>query len=238
MEDTRLADQVIEQMVNEVPEESQEQHQEQILTNPAAHYKKGPTIEENMESMRRKIYENERALQEERRLRLEAETKRNAAINTHNIGDDDLVEGKHYKEMGKELQGMKEQMVYYQNQLLETRIRSNFPDYETIVNQDTIERLQRDHPEVSAALGATTDKYAQAATAYKMIKSLGVYEDSSHKADRDRAQDNLNKPRPLTSMSAQMGESPLSKANIFANGLTPELAAQLRKEMTQAIKNK
>jgi hypothetical protein len=235
MEDTRLADQVINDLVNEVEETPQEEPQEQ---QAAPQYKRGPSIEENMAAMRRKIADNERALQEERRLRIEAETKRNAAVNTVNIGDDDLVEGKHYKELGKKLAGVEEQMINYQNQLLETRIRSNFPDYETVVNLETIERLQREHPEISQALGSTTDKYAQAATAYKMIKSLGMYEDTTYKADKERTQDNLNKPRPLTSMSAQMGESPLSKANIFANGLTPELAAQLRKEMAQAIKNK
>ena len=39
-------------------------------------------------------------------------------------------------------------------------------------------------------------------------------------------------------MSPQQGDSPLSRANAFANGLTPELRVQLIKEMEEARKNR
>ena len=54
--------------------------------------------------------------------------------------------------------------------------------------------------------------------------------------DKAKAVINAQKPRPLTSISPQQGDSPLSKANAFANGLTPELQAQLLKEMKQSMK--
>jgi len=51
-------------------------------------------------------------------------------------------------------------------------------------------------------------------------------------------QANTAKPRPLTSVSPQSGESPLSRANAFAEGLTPELKKNLFKEMQEAKKNR
>ena len=55
-------------------------------------------------------------------------------------------------------------------------------------------------------------------------------------ADKRKAQENSAKPRPMASVSPQQGESPLSHANAFANGLTPELQKQLWKEMQDAKK--
>jgi hypothetical protein len=57
-------------------------------------------------------------------------------------------------------------------------------------------------------------------------------------ADRAAAQKNASKPKPLASVSPQQGDSPLSRANAFANGLTPELQKQLRQEMEEARKNR
>jgi hypothetical protein len=53
-------------------------------------------------------------------------------------------------------------------------------------------------------------------------------------ADKLRAQKNAAKPKPLASVNPQQGDSPLSKANAFANGLTDDLKKQLRKEMEDA----
>jgi hypothetical protein len=68
------------------------------------------------------------------------------------------------------------------------------------------------------------------------IKKLGIYTEDTYQADRERAQNNANKPRPLASVSPQQGESALSHANPFAGGLTPELKTSLLKEMEAARK--
>ena len=63
---------------------------------------------------------------------------------------------------------------------------------------------------------------------------MGIYREDNYSKDRDKAQSNASKPKPLASVSPQQGDSPLSRANAFANGLTDELKSQLRKEMEQA----
>jgi hypothetical protein len=73
--------------------------------------------------------------------------------------------------------------------------------------------------------------------AYKMIKLLNIHRDTSYDADKLKAQQNLAKPKSLSSIAPQKSESPLSHANAFANGLTPELKDQLVKEMFAARQN-
>ena len=67
-----------------------------------------------------------------------------------------------------------------------------------------------------------------------IMKKFGIYREDPHSEDRIRALRNTQKPKPITSVSPQQGDSPLSKANAFANGLTEDLKAQLRKEMAAA----
>jgi hypothetical protein len=73
--------------------------------------------------------------------------------------------------------------------------------------------------------------YSQAKSAYRAIKMYGFAKEDAYSKQRDTVQKNVSKPRPLSSVSPQEGQSPLSRANAFAEGLTPELASELWKEM-------
>jgi hypothetical protein len=53
------------------------------------------------------------------------------------------------------------------------------------------------------------------------------------------AHKNASKPKPLASVSPQQADSPLSKANAFANmPLSKEVKNQLHKEMIAAMKGR
>jgi len=154
-----------------------------------------------------------------------------------NLGDDDLFEGKHYKKIQKQLKKQQEMLEQYQKQTrltaTEAKLKSQYTDFDKVVSEDNIRRLREAEPELSEAIASTSDVYSKAVSAYKMIKKLGIYVEDNYGADREIAKNNSLKPRPLASVSPQQGESPLTKANAFANGLTPELRAQLRKEMEE-----
>lgn len=152
-----------------------------------------------------------------------------------NLNPDDLVEWKYVK---KEINKLKQELKGYQQHSsqasAEARLKSQYPDFDKVVTKDTIEQLSQAEPELAATLRANTDLYGQAVSAYKLIKKLGLYQEDTYQEDRERAQRNAAKPKPLTSIAPQQGDSPLSRANAFANGLTPELKEQLRKEMMSA----
>ena len=158
-----------------------------------------------------------------------------------NIGDDDLFEGKHYKKLQKQIKKQNEELQKYQQQVqltaTEAKLNSQYSDFSKVLNEENIKKLREQEPELAITISSTQDVYAKAVAAYKMIKKLGIYIDDNYDRERAVAQKNSLKPKPLASVSPQQGDSPLARANAFANGLTSDLKAQLWKEMNEASKN-
>ena len=157
------------------------------------------------------------------------------------IDDDALIEGKQAKRLAAELKKMKQQMKAFQSQsqesVTEAKIKTQYPDFDAVVNQQTVAQLNAEYPEIAATLKDTRDLYSKATAAYKIIKKFGIYRDTTYDEDKMKAVKNAQKPRPISSINPQQGDSPLSKANAFANGLSKDLQAQLLKEMHAARKN-
>ena len=154
--------------------------------------------------------------------------------------DEDLAEIKHLKMIAKRQAELERQIKEYQQQstqqTAQARLKSQYHDLEKVVNDENIRRLQQEDPDLAQSLQYNPDPYTKYAAAYKAIKRMGIYQDDTYDAERQRAQTNVNKPRPLASVSPQQGNSPLSKANAFANGLTDELKSKLIREMQDARK--
>jgi len=157
------------------------------------------------------------------------------------LRSDELVEGTHVNELDDELQQLKQQLLRQQqqsyNENSKLRLKAKFNDFEQVVNQETIEMLQVLQPEIAQTLNSTQDIYAAGVTAYNIIKNLGLKPEANYESDIKRIQTNAVKPKPMVSINPQQGESALSQANAFANGLTPELKDQLYKEMQNARRN-
>lgn len=159
-----------------------------------------------------------------------------------NLGNDELVEGKHISKMDKKvdskIKALEEKLKRYETQssqsFVEAKLKMEYPDIEKVVTKENIEILSMQEPDIAATIQDSQDLYKKAVTAYKLIKKFGIQTDDNYHQDRVRAQENSSKPRPLTSIAPQQGNSPLSHANAFANGLTDELRAQLLKEMMEA----
>lgn len=157
------------------------------------------------------------------------------------VEDDSLLEGKHGKQLYKKLQQMEKKLAAYESKssesIIEAKIKAQLPDFDIVVNQETIAQLNADYPEIASTLRDTKDLYSKATAAYKIMKKFGIYRDKTYDNDKAVALKNAAKPRTVTSISPQQGDSPLSKANAFANGMTKDLQAQLLKEMKEARKN-
>lgn len=158
-----------------------------------------------------------------------------------NLGENDLAEGKHISKVAKEIKALKQELNHYKQQSeqlnTQVRLKSQFPDFDAVVSQSNIKALGEQFPEIYNTLNSSTDLYSTAVSAYTMIKKLGISTEPSYNADKAQALKNLAKPRPLQSVVPQQADNPLSRADMFANGLTPELQKQLYREMIEA-KNK
>lgn len=233
-----IQEQLIEQENQEQVQE-EVQHEDQVgEVQQTAQAQQESKQQENFRNLRR---QNE-LLQKERdeyyrTLKSLEEQKKNTPEEINNLGPDDLVEWKHVQ---RELSKVKEELNSYKQQSYqhssEARLKAQYPDFDKVVNETSIAALREQYPDLAQSLNSNPDVYSKASSVYTLVKKLGLSVSDETLLDRARAQENSKKPRPLSSISPQQGDTPLSKANAFAGGLTDELKSQLLKEMQEAKK--
>lgn len=182
---------------------------------------------------RERDYWREQAIKQQRQEQPQVQVPAEEDLNLDfNINDDDLAEGKHLKKTSKKI-------MQLENKLREYELRMQCPDLEKVLSSENIQRLNSQYPEIAIALRDTPNEYTKTVNAYRTIKRLGLDKtEQEQKYDQDivMAKKNAAKPRPLASVNPQQGDSPLSKANAFANGLTEDLKKQMMAEMNAARK--
>jgi adenylate cyclase class IV len=239
VDDTQVQETEIQEEV--VPEAVEEQVQPEVAPEPmrvqAPQESEG---ERNFRVLRQEKSRVEKERDEMQRKLKELEAK--AESEEFTVGDDDIVEGKHLTKTIKEVRKLREEVRTYQAQAaamsVESRLRNSYNDFDKIVTADNIKKLGEQYPELAVSIDATHDLYDKAASVYTLIKKFGLNESDPYMEEKQRVQANAVKPRPLASVSPQQGAGALDNANMFANGLTPELRARLNKEMDEAIKNR
>lgn len=153
------------------------------------------------------------------------------------VDDDSLVEGKHLSKVSKKIKHLEKQLKQYEQQstlsATEVRLKQRYADFDAVVSVENLDNLRIHYPEIANTIDSSPDLYSKAVTAYTMIKNLGISpQHDPYRQEKELAQRNAAKPKSLASISPQQGDSPLSKANAFANGtLTEEMKLQLWKEM-------
>lgn len=158
------------------------------------------------------------------------------------IDNDSYVEGKHLKTMHKEMRRMQQEISQYKQQstvsTAELRLKSEFPDFDSIVSKDNIELLNDLYPDIANTVrNSNADIYGKAVTAYTLIKKLGIVsDDKSFDADKRKILENAAKPKPLASIKPQKGDSPLAHSTAFTDTITEEEKKTLFKEMMESKK--
>jgi hypothetical protein len=195
-------------------------------------------LREKAERLERERDEALRQLQEKQAISNQAASQPEDVELT--IGDSELAEGKHVRQVQRELKDLRKQLKHYQQQSAasqaEALIKARFPDFDDVVTKEAVAALREEFPEVAQGIATNPDIYTQAASAYKLIKRMSMNQATSAQdaLEHATAQKNSHKPKPTASISPQQGDSPMSKANAFANGLTDELKKQLIKEMEES----
>lgn len=158
------------------------------------------------------------------------------------LSESDIVEGKHLKAVNKEIKRLRDELSNYQQKsaemTTEARLKAQYSDFDTVVSPENINALRDSYPEIAQTLNSSPDLYSKAVSAYTLIKKLGIHQPDLYAAERSRAQENAAKPRPSASLSPQSGDTPLTHANAFAEGLTPDLRKKLWSEMEEARKRR
>lgn len=221
--------------VIETPVEETIQEEKPVESIPQSTYGNQENIRQLRESRERAERERDELLAKLRKMEESQRHTPDEEPAEVELGADDFVEGKHLKSYAKKVKDLEKQLKSYQQQtdttVVETRLKTQYQDFDSVVSQQNIDALRIAYPEIASTINANTDLYSKAVAAYTLIKKLGIHKEDTFVNERARAQQNAAKPRPLTSVAPQEGEGPLAQANAFANGLTEELKKQLYKEM-------
>lgn len=236
MIDEQELNQELNQEQPEVTEEHQESSpvQEPVVQQDSKHFK---NLREKAQRMERERDELMRMLAEERNKKSE----RIEEDFSFTIGDDEIVEGKHIakvkKQVKSEISRMQEELnaIKRQSSLLaaENKARSKYPDLDKVLSPENIEMLKDIDPDAAHSIAQISDPYAQYSYAYLTVKERVLNQQQSYVPEREKiqAQRNLQKPKAAASLNPQQGSNPLEQANLFGQGLTPELRKKLREEM-------
>jgi len=225
------------QEVETVVETQTPEPEAQAAPEPQPEPVKEPAYKESWKTLREKAERAERRAQElEAALQAQQQAKQQPQEQEEpELAPDDLVEAKY---VNKKIKKLQEQLHQQQQQsyeaAIEAKLKMQFPDFDKIVNAETIANFRAVEPELAATVNSTQDLYAKAVSAYKLIKKLGIAVEDTFQEEKAIVQKNAAKPKPMASVSPQQGDSPLSKANAFANGtLSDDLKKQLWREMNE-----
>lgn len=238
------APEIIHEEQAQTNEESTAASQNEAGTVAPQQFSKEQREERNFVNLREKANRAERERDEALRMvrEMEARQKQPEPIEEDiSLGADDIAEGKHLAKLQKQIKNLTGELKKYQQESalssVENKIRTNYPDFDSVVSRANLESLKNSYPELAQTLYSAQDEYAKAASAYTLIKKLGIDNNESYDMDKRKVQENAAKPKPLVSLAAQTGQpGALAHANAFAGGLTKDLQAQLLKEMTEARK--
>ncbi len=241
----------IEQQETEYTEPVEEEFEEEsIVPSETPQQSNFRMIRERAEAAERRADEAMKyamSLQQQQQPKQQAQPEPEDDYSDIGLDDDGLAEGKHLKKVLKEMRELKKEMHAYKTKStsdsVEIRLKSHYPDFDQVINNDNLQKLSNLNPDLAEMILQTPDMFKRAKLAYDMVKQYGISSSPEKQPTYDKekaiAQKNAAKPRPLTSVSPQQGDSPLSKANAFANGgLSEDMKAQLRKEMIQATKGR
>jgi hypothetical protein len=227
-----------------VVEESPQEEQQTQSNEQAKHFNALREKVDRTERERDELMSKLREMEYERMRQQQALPQQATYEDTDmSIAPDAIAEGKHISHLTKKLRQMEEQIKKNQLQasqnIMEAQLRAQHPDFDTIVSKNNVEELRRSYPALAQALAAaaTSDPYSAAASAYTIIKEMGIARSAQEtQMTKNLIQANATKPRSAQAASPQRGNTPLSKVNDFINDgkMTPEYQDQLLKEMNLA----
>ena len=189
-------------------------------------------LREQAESQTRRAEQAER---EAYALKMKYEQQSAPKAQFRNLGDDDIAEGKDLAAqrmyVDEKYKQQQDEIVELKNMLTEYHIRTQCPDFDSVVTSDNLQKLAQEFPEIAATINSSADTKSKAISAYKLIKKLDIGNPQSQ-IDRELVAKNLNKPKPSNALPKS--DSDLTRANAFEKGLTDSEKEAKYKQMRAA----
>jgi hypothetical protein len=236
MQMTEEGNEIVEEGIIEATEAVQEHDDDSQETQGASDQKRNDE-EKNWAEVRRKMKDQQHLIEESQRRIAELTTPKSSKQEDEwGIEDEDLVEGKHLKELKKELKSLKSELRNRENDSVQDRVRARFTDFQDVVTPENIELLKEKKPVLAKALSRTDNQYELAVEAYDLIKTYVLKEAPKESLEARRAAENASKPRSVQAMSKTSAMADLNQfAEMSAKG-KKEFLRSKHEEMQNAIR--
>jgi len=203
------------------------------------------TMREQKEAAERKLKEMENAYnqrqqwesQQQYNNRPQYNQPQKQANDEINIPDEELIDGRQFKkilaqvkqEYTGELQRISQESAAM---AAASRLKTQFADFDRVVNTDAIKDLATIYPEEYQAALATKDVYAAGKTMYNMIRNFGILDlhdapapaqkQNTYQDQDRRIQNNLTKPRTAAKVGMQADGSTLGQLGNYSRRILTE----------------
>ncbi len=230
-----------QQFVEQPQPEQKQEEQQPVKQEESSKDYNFRMLRERTEAVERRNAELERMIQANMSQNQQS-TKIELVDDDDDVEDDSYVEGKkykkHYKGIKKELDATKKQLAEISQrsmqEMSEMRLRSQFSDFDTVVTQENLQKLNAIKPALVRALISTQDLYDRGYTAYEMLKSSGIIDDSYKQQER-KIEENRSKPKSAAGSGPQNAETPLARVGDYDRRiLTEERKDMLRRQVEEA----
>jgi len=220
----------VEQVEQEVTEQVEESHipQESEVSEPEVSDK--PSKEDIKASNMQALRESRNKIQQERDDYARRLKEMEDNLKKKDVDDDDEYEDP----TQKELKLIKRHLGEMSSNNSRMKLQSQFPDFGKVVNNDSITVLKHRFPEIASTLDQSTDIYTTGVSAYNIIKKFGLHEFEDNKEQAQRVQNNISKPRPVSSIKSQ---SALTHASDYSDLNNKEVRDEILRVATERAMN-
>ena len=145
-----------------------------------------------------------------------AQLKKSNDVDFNNIDDE-------YDPNSKDIKLLKQQYAQMAVDNSRMKLYTQFPDFSKVVTEESISILRQRFPEIAATLDNGKDFYSTGVSTYNIIKKFDLYIDNTsvdntvdqeHVKGKERVENNINKPRPVSSLKS---ESALSNVSDYSD---------------------
>lgn len=182
-------DSVTEEAAPQVPDPNESEQAQTTEVQDTEAVKKAEDQERNWRAMRQRQKEMEYELKQknemlERLMQMQQPKQAIQAKEEPEVDDADYIPAggvkgiarKTVQPLEKKIQDLEAKIAQQEQQKLIGSLKSQFPDFDDIVNVETLEILEKTEPDLALAIASSNDPYKMGIQSYKYIKALGLAE--------------------------------------------------------------
>lgn len=165
----------------DVSEQSNQQDQEQSQARESINDRNWKAMRQRQKEMEYEIKQKNELL--ERLLQQQQQPKVQEIVEPEDPDDDFIPAGKvkgiarkTVQPLERKIQELEQKIAQQEQQKLLSSLKSQYPDFDDVVNIETLEILEKNEPELAATIGQFKDPYKMGLQSYKYIKALGLAE--------------------------------------------------------------